>query len=433
MFLCKLAALIVGFLALGLAALGLACFPPILERGILAAGQLEPGPGRLLWYGLAVLFLFGAVAIARRALRLWAAAPGFSAKRIHFALVTVALSAILAFAAAEPLARLLLPPEKVLSGDAFHRYVWISNNRAEASAETLNPSVPSDRYDSYLGWAPAENYRSDRLSVNAQGLRGTREHPLAKPNGERRIVVTGDSFTFGEGVADDEVYTEVLDAMLEDTRVVNIAVHGYGTDQQYLRLGRIGFDYDPDLVILAYYKTNAARNVLAFRDYAKPRFRLSAGRLELDNVPVPAPTDPSVISDPPAPLSYFGALVRKNLRKAAAYTKSARQWKLTLAILDAALEDTQKRRVPFALVYIPAARPRLSPSPEAAETVLAGWAAERGVPFLDLRPLFLEMPAEQRGGLYRGHWTPEGHRVAAEIIARWLGETGLLPTSASEL
>ena len=36
---------LVGSVALLSAALGLTCLPPILERGILAAGQLEPGPG----------------------------------------------------------------------------------------------------------------------------------------------------------------------------------------------------------------------------------------------------------------------------------------------------------------------------------------------------------------------------------------------------
>ncbi len=56
---------------------------------------------------------------------------------------------------------------------------------------------------------------------------------------------------------------------------------------------------------------------------------------------------------------------------------------------------------------------------------LAGWAAGEGVPYLDLTPAFREASKRERLS-YRldFHWTPAGHRVAAEAIGEWLERGG---------
>jgi hypothetical protein len=46
-------------------------------------------------------------------------------------------------------------------------------------------------------------------TVNAQGYRD-REHERDNDDGSTRIVILGDSFTFGDGVADDEIYPRIL-------------------------------------------------------------------------------------------------------------------------------------------------------------------------------------------------------------------------------
>jgi hypothetical protein len=420
----RVPALALALLSLPPALLGLALLPPILGPYILAAGQVEPGTQTTAaWVsgvGLLILALLG----LRRAARLWKHAARIDARRVQFGLLTACVGGVALLGLMELFTRVATTPEDVLDGEDLHRYQWVAGRKLAPQGDGFNEDYP-DRYDAALGWVPSENHRSARINVNSRGLRGTREHG-PKRAGEKRIVIIGDSFTWGQDVADSEVYSEVLERMLRDTSVINLGVHGYGTDQQFLRLKAVGFDYDPDLVILSFYKSNADRNVLSFRSYAKPRFRLVGGELRLENVPVPAPDDPRVAAYDAGLRLHVWELFKKTAARAVDHTRFDRKWELTCAILDAAREETRERGVPFLLVYIPAARPQFSRGPEATEAVLAAWAAREGVPFLNLRPKFLALPEDRRDRLYAGHWTPEGHRAAATFIAERIAAEGWL-------
>jgi hypothetical protein len=72
---------------------------------------------------------------------------------------------------------------------------------------------------------------------------------------------------------------------------LNLAVHGYGHDQMLLRLRRDGLAFAPDLVLLGWVDMDAERDVLDFRDYAKPRFELADGHLVLATSRLPAPAE----------------------------------------------------------------------------------------------------------------------------------------------
>jgi len=50
-----------------------------------------------------------------------------------------------------------------------------------------------------------------------------------------------------------------------------------------------GVKYRPDIIILGFMSMDSERNMLEFRDYAKPRFRLVNNKLKVVNFPVPAP------------------------------------------------------------------------------------------------------------------------------------------------
>jgi len=57
--------------------------------------------------------------------------------------------------------------------------------------------------------------------------------------------------------------------------------------------------------------------------------------------------------------------------------------------------------------------------------------AQRHLPTLDLFPLFLDRLKAGQGPLYwqtDTHWNVEGNRMAAELIARWLVASDLVPT-----
>ena len=76
-------------------------------------------------------------------------------------------------------------------------------------------------YDELLGWKNIPDWQATthnrQLTINSKGLRD-REHEYEKPDGVRRILVLGDSYVWGYGVADDEVFTEVLEPDLAGDR-----------------------------------------------------------------------------------------------------------------------------------------------------------------------------------------------------------------------
>ena len=107
-------------------------------------------------------------------------------------------------------------------------------------------------FDATLGWRNVPNWtaktRGQPLTINSRGLRD-REYTLAKPLGVKRLLVLGDSFVWGYGVGDDDIFTEVLERRFESERrpwqVVNTGVSGWGTDQQYLFLKNEGLSISP--------------------------------------------------------------------------------------------------------------------------------------------------------------------------------------------
>jgi hypothetical protein len=154
------------------------------------------------------------------------------------------------------------------------------------------------RHDPRLGWhhtAGSEGvfdrspvFRT-RVRINDKGLRG-RDYPYERVAGRRRILVLGDSFVFGYGVEQEEIFTTVLEGLLPATEVINAGVSGYGTDQELLWFRAEGARYRPDLVILLMCGNDELDNhsTIAYSLYPKPLFVPSpGGELVLTNVPVP--------------------------------------------------------------------------------------------------------------------------------------------------
>ncbi len=154
-------------------------------------------------------------------------------------------------------------------------------------------------YDPRLGWRNIPGWEATtngkKLTINSRGLRD-REYALAKPAGVRRVLVLGDSYTWGYGVANDEIYTEVLERSLaargQVVQVINSGVSGWGTDQEYLFLEAEGMAYQPDVVVLALFLINDPENNANSVQYGLSKPLFSDLKLTLANVPVPRPGGP---------------------------------------------------------------------------------------------------------------------------------------------
>jgi hypothetical protein len=66
------------------------------------------------------------------------------------------------------------------------------------------------------------------------------------PATQSTVDAFGDSFTFGSGVAQDAVLTEVAEDVLDDVEILNMGVPGYGLDQILLSFLAQGVRYHPD-------------------------------------------------------------------------------------------------------------------------------------------------------------------------------------------
>jgi hypothetical protein len=150
-------------------------------------------------------------------------------------------------------------------------------------------------YDEALGWVNQSgrtgvHRHSDfavDVSISDQGLRD-RSYPEARTPGTRRMLVLGDSFAWGYGVEQAEIWHEVLEARHPGWEIINAGVAGYGTDQQLLYLERRGLEFEPDVVLLLLHPNDFLDNNEPFRyGYFKPHYELDGDSLRLTQVPVP--------------------------------------------------------------------------------------------------------------------------------------------------
>jgi lysophospholipase L1-like esterase len=112
------------------------------------------------------------------------------------------------------------------------------------------------------------------VNHNALGFRGPEVEPEKTP-GRLRVLVLGDSFTYGIGVADDESFSARLAALDPRFEVLNTGVNGYGTAQELLLLRDQGLALRPDVVVVMFFWNDVGNNYV--RKF--PRFALQDGAL----------------------------------------------------------------------------------------------------------------------------------------------------------
>lgn len=141
-------------------------------------------------------------------------------------------------------------------------------------------------YSEVYGWEPrkGERFVFDRrtTTINPSGYRGP---DLPREKGARtRVVVLGDSIGFGLEVGDDETFSHLLQASRDDVEVANLAVQGYGPDQELIRLERMGLGLKPDVVVVAACLSNDLADVVSDSflydsRHPKPFFLVEANQL----------------------------------------------------------------------------------------------------------------------------------------------------------
>jgi lysophospholipase L1-like esterase len=305
------------------------------------------------------------------------------------------------------------------------------------------------------------------------------DYSLQKPEGVFRIVIVGDSFPQGVQVPLEQGFPWLLaQALSRDTgkqiEIINLSVDAYGTDRELLLYTLLGWQFQPDLVLLSMYPGNDVQDNqidLETRRYGyrldRPFFTLADNGLILHNSPtfeaaddpdsapyqwlttmqrqqLPAPPEhlpehPTVINSDPYSLEYpveLGLYLPED-----AFWADA--WALTEALTLQFRDVVGSSGVPFGVVVIPdrravhhddwlATQEQYSPihpelweaDPSEAGTRLEIFLSAHDIPALNLTNGFRAWAADHPDKrLYYqgdGHFNANGHAVAAALIAAWI-------------
>lgn len=312
------------------------------------------------------------------------------------------------------------------------------------------------------------------IRINSEGLRDG-EHEKAKPAGALRIAVLGDSYAEALQVPQEQTFWSVLERELAGCQslagrrieTINFGVSGSGTAQQLLRLRHRVWDYEPDVVLLAFLTGNDFRdNVRELaQTEALPYFVLRDGKLVLDDAFLTSPSYRKrqswthrlkarlTLRIRTAQLLYLAkdTLARRELvekqedsdwriYRPPADSRWQQAWEVTEALIEAIRDDVAARGARFQLVTLtnpiqvhpdPAVRAAYAQRHEIEDPLLypderiATFARERGIPVLTLAQPFRSV-AEATGTCLHGfanalpcdgHWNATGHRLAGELMA----------------
>ena len=150
------------------------------------------------------------------------------------------------------------------------------------------------QYDPLLGWINSPNVRFEDmygkgvyLATNSQSFRNTQNFPVEVPPNKLRIICTGDSFTLGYGVSNDDTWCQKLTQLDPIFETVNMGQGGYGVDQAYLWYQRDGVKLNHDILLFAFITGDFYRMDLKnFYGYPKPFLTVRDGKIVTENVPV---------------------------------------------------------------------------------------------------------------------------------------------------
>lgn len=181
-------------------------------------------------------------------------------KRLAFALITSCLSLILCFGGCELLARVLAP-------------AWLQQTMAALSAANASPGeFGSDRAwkverrnGAFFSFAPRQHFDVRHVEyhnvANVDELGGRRTSLREDASGPR-VVLLGDSFTFGVGVEDMETFASRIAARFPEHRFVNLGVPGTALPQQRAILQQRHDDLHANIVVFFFFLGNDFADIL---------------------------------------------------------------------------------------------------------------------------------------------------------------------------
>lgn len=295
-------------------------------------------------------------------------------------------------------------------------------------------------YHDTFGWttAPGQHRTNPTYGVEASGLRS---HGSTAELPGPPVLLVGDSFTFGDEVADSDTWAARLQDLI-GRRVLNAGVPAYGIDQAVLRGESLLERHHPSVVILSFISDDITRTEFDYYPFGrgwKPYFEIAGGALQLRNTPVPITTAPRRFSTLRHALGY-------SYVADAVFRRIASRWWRNFPPAHRVHEDGD--RVSAELVARLAERVRglggrffavafaTNGGLGGNRRLAAGVSAlhGRGIDVLDLSSEVLEADEGARAAFFMrdGHYSPSmNRRVAARIAAHLGGGPSVPPLAAA--
>jgi hypothetical protein len=294
------------------------------------------------------------------------------------------------------------------------------------------------RFDHELGWAPIENITwgekgDDFVHQNQFGLRGPGDMQLKRTSGEKRTLVLGDSYVWGVGVSQEELFT-TAEVHGTNEELINCGVSGYGTDQEYLFYLLRGQKFDVDQVVVAFTLYNDVENNLAPKQYSylKPYFTLNGDQLVLhddhvrysivDNLRRNLKRDYRVWNLADQGVRSIKRLLRKQQKQSdvVAYKTNRKGIELTLAILKKLKEAVEARHAEFYVVFVPY-KPHVEdhlPRNHPFAPLIAAGLTQMGVSYREPYPEFLKsaIAGVELFNVGDNHFNAAGHALFAKFV-----------------
>jgi lysophospholipase L1-like esterase len=285
--------------------------------------------------------------------------------------------------------------------------------------------------------------RYDRIwECNVFGFRS--RHEEIRKGQAFRILALGDSFTWGDKVADsDSTWPAILERELGQqpgmatVEVISMAQRGYTTANEAELLQRLGWQFDPDLVIVQFFANDA---LPSFPDFGRVGGEWLCPQRNL--VPALFRTDLIESSAVVALLERLYNAVRTRrpcyMRFGSLYSESSSTRREFETALDLMADSARARQTPVLMALFPYLAPgewtATSHPLSSVHRQVAEIAEEKGLLVLDLAEQFADAGGNWRrwwATQYDSHPSSSAHRLVALALARFIMDRGLAPLSGT--
>lgn len=269
-------------------------------------------------------------------------------------------------------------------------------------------------YDSELGWFPKKDFSNEffgsrliKVTHNKMGFRDIEHQPNKNPN----IVVLGDSFVWGYDVEDNERLTDFLQTKFKNKfNIYNFGVSGYGTGQEFLLLQRYYDQLKPKFVFVIFCGNDFYDNTnnVVYGGYYKSYYVEKNGKLELRGIPVPISGNYKMLH-----FSEDHPLLAKSEIAKWTAKLSYRAWHNI--VKQRSLKDPTTAILAEMNKYLNDRGSKLVVGTIDHHPELEEFLAKENITQIDL---YNQFRYHEKGN----HWTPEGHKFAADKIANFLNK-----------